>query len=325
MSRISYKDAVMVAIREEMERDSTICLIGIDAPSSLAGLDEGFKKEVGKDRIIHTPLSEQGFTGMAIGAAMAGLRPIVEYNGNTLQYAAMEQLVSQAGKGRYRSGGQINIPLVVRVVRTKDSMGVHENDNAYANLLQMGLKVIVPATPADAKGLVKQAIRDQDPVIIYEPALCYDMIDNVPDEEYTIPLGLAEIKHEGSDLTVVAVGHLVNTVFEIAKDLESKEISIEVIDPRTLFPLDVKAILQSVQKTGKLVIVDDGSRFCGFASEVAAIISETGFSYLKAPIKRITRAQIPVPYSRQLVKEVIPQREEIIKAISSLVNISDKL
>lgn len=323
MARISYKDAIMAAICEEMERDSTICLIGIDDPSSLASTTEGLKKQFGKDRVIHTPLSEQGFTGMAIGAAMAGLRPIVEYNGSTLQFVAMEQLVNQAGKGRYRSGGQVNIPLVVRIIGTKDSMSVEQYDNAYPCLLQMGLKVVVPATPAAAKGLVKQAIRDQDPVVIYEPALCSDLIDHVPDGEYMIPLGVAEIKYVGTDLTVVAVGHLVNTACEVAIELESKGISIEVIDPRTLFPLDVKALLKSVQKTGKLVIVDDGSRFCGFASEVAAIISEAGFQYLKAPIKRITRAQIPVPYSQKLVKEVIPQRDEIIKAITSLILIQE--
>lgn len=317
MAMIRYLQAVSAAMREEMERDQNVFVIGLDVRASLSGATAGFVKEFGEKRVVNTPLSELGFTGLGIGAAMAGLRPIVEYDINTLQYVAMEQLVNQAGKIRYMSGGQVNIPLTIRIVGSGGGSGMaaQHSDSTYAQLLHMGLKVVVPSTPYDAKGLIKQAIRENDPVVIYEPGLCYEVEGEVPDEDYTIPLGVADIKHEGTDVTVVAVGHLVNEAVEVARQLKEEGLSVEVLDPRTLYPLDKQAILKSVKKTGHLLIVDDGYRFCSFASEVAAVVAEEGFDFLKGPIKRITRPQIPVPYSKVLEKEVLPGKEEIMEAL----------
>jgi acetoin:2,6-dichlorophenolindophenol oxidoreductase subunit beta len=322
MAKIRYIQAVNAAMREEMQRDQNVFVIGLDVEAGLMGTTAGLVKEFGKRRVVDTPLSELGFTGVGIGAAMAGLRPIVEYDINTLQYVAMEQLVNQAGKLRYMTGGQVNIPLTIRIVGSGGGggMAAQHSDSTYAQLLHMGLKVIVPSTPYDAKGLIKQAIREDDPVVIYEPAFCYGIQGEVPEGDYTIPLGVADIKRSGTDITVVAVGHLVHDAIRAAEQLEKEQnISVEVIDPRTLFPLDTKAILNSVRKTGRLVVVDDGYRFGSFASEVAAIASDEAFSSLKAPIKRVTRPQVPVPYSKPMEMEVLPGKEEIFNTVISLM------
>ena len=194
-----------------MQRDPNVFVIGLDVESGMSGTTVGLVKEFGAKRVVDTPLSELGFTGLGIGAAMAGLRPIVEYDINTLQYVAMEQLVNQAAKLRYMTGGQVNIPMTVRIVGSGGGggMAAQHSDSTYAQLLHMGMKVVVPSTPYDAKGLIKQAVREDDPVVIYEPSFCYGLRGEVPDEDYTIPLGVADIKHAGTDVTVVAVGHLV--------------------------------------------------------------------------------------------------------------------
>ncbi|MFD1039377.1 alpha-ketoacid dehydrogenase subunit beta [Virgibacillus byunsanensis] len=317
MTKIRYIQAVHAAMREELQHDPDVFVIGLDVEASLMGTTSGLVKEFGKKRVRDTPLSELGFTGLGVGAAMAGLRPIVEYQINTLHYLGMEQLVNQAGKLRYMTGGQVEMPLTVRVVGSGGGggMAAQHSDNTYAQLIHMGMKVVVPSTPYDAKGLIKQAIRENDPVVIFEPASLYGVRGEVPDEEYTIPLGEADVKKEGTDVTVVAVGHLVRDAIKVAEDLEKDGISVEVVDPRTLFPLDKDAILNSVQKTGHLVIVDDGYRFCSFASEISAIVSEEAFDALKAPIKRVTRPQIPVPFSKVIEKEVLPGKEQILDAV----------
>ncbi|RDW21397.1 alpha-ketoacid dehydrogenase subunit beta [Oceanobacillus arenosus] len=321
MAKIRYIQAVEAAMREEMDRDPNVFVMGLDVEAGMSGTTVGMVKDYGKKRVIDTPLSELGYTGLGVGAAMAGLRPIIENDINSLQYLTMEQLVNQAGKLRYMTGGQVNIPLTVRIVASGGGggMAAQHSDSTYAQLIHMGMKVVVPATPYDAKGLIKQAIREDDPVVIYEPGACYGVRGEVPDEEYTIPLGEADIKHEGTDVTVVAVGHLVNEAVKVAKNLEKEGISVEVVDPRTLFPLDTDTILKSVEKTGHLVVVDDGYRFCSFASEVAAIVADEAFESLKAPIKRVTRPQVPVPYSKVIEMSVLPGKDQIQSTILSLI------
>lgn len=323
MSKIRYVQAIEAAMRQELERDETVFVYGLDVEAGFSGTTINFIDDYGKKRVFNTPLSELAFTGLGVGAAMAGLRPIIEYDINTLQYLAMEQIVNQAGKLRYMTGGQVDIPITYRVVGSGGGTGMaaQHSDSTYAQFLHMGIKVVVPATPYDAKGLVAQAIRENDPVVIYEPGACYGLRGEVPDEEYTIPLGVGDIKHEGTDITVVAVGHLVNEAVKVAEKLALEDISVEVIDPRTLFPLDKNLILKSVEKTGHLIVVDDGYRFCSFASEVAAIVSQEGFEFLKAPIIRVTRPQIPVPYSKPLEAEVLPGQGEIERAILSIAKI----
>lgn len=321
MAKIRYIQAVAAAMREEMERDENVFVIGLDVECGVSGTTVGLKKQFGEKRVVDTPLSELGFTGLGIGAAMAGLRPIVEYDINTLQYVAMEQLVNQAAKLRYMTGGQVDIPLTIRIVGSGGGggMAAQHSDSTWAQLIHMGMKVVVPSTAYDAKGLIKQAIRDDDPVVIYEPGFCYGLRDEVPDANYTIPLGVADIKKEGTDVTIVAVGHLVHQALEAAKELEKDGISAEVVDPRTLFPLDTRMILESVEKTGRLIVADDGYRFCSFASEVAAIVAEEGFGLLKAPIMRVTRPQVPVPYSKPMEMEVLPGKAEILNTVKKLV------
>lgn len=321
MSKIRYIQAVEAAMRQELERDEKVFVCGLDVETGISGSTINFVKDYGNKRVFDTPLSELSFTGLGVGAAMAGLRPIIEYDINTLQYLAMEQIVNQAGKLRYMTGGQVDIPITFRVVGSGGATGMaaQHSDSTYAQLLHMGVKVVVPATPYDAKGLIAQAIRENDPVVVYEPGQCYGLRGEVPDEEYTIPLGVGDIKHEGTDVTIVAVGHLVNEAVTVAEKLASEDISVEVIDPRTLFPLDKNMILDSVKKTGHLIVVDDGYRFCSFASEVAAIVAQEGFEFLKAPIIRITRPQVPVPFSKPMEQEVLPTQKEIENAILSTV------
>ncbi|MBM4763847.1 alpha-ketoacid dehydrogenase subunit beta [Bacillus sp. B15-48] len=320
MTKKRYIQAVSEAMRQEMERDSNVFVIGLDVRASIGGTTTNFLKDFGPDRCVDTPLEELSFTGLGVGAAMAGLRPIVEYDINTLQYLGMEQIVNQAGKLRYMTGGQVNIPLTIRVVGSggRNGMAAQHSDSTYAQLIHMGVKVVVPSNPYDAKGLITQAVREDDPVVVYEPGACYGLKGEVPDEPYAIPLGKGDIKHEGTDVTVVAVGHLVNEALEVANELAQDGISVELIDPRTLFPLDKQLIINSVKKTGRLVVVDDGYRFCSFASEVSAIVAEEAFVALRDPIVRITRPQIPVPYSKGLENEMLPSKVEIKNAILKL-------
>jgi pyruvate dehydrogenase E1 component beta subunit len=320
MRKKRYIQAISEAMRQELERDPNTFVIGLDVQESFSGTTANFVRDFGPERCVDTPLEELSFTGLGVGAAMAGLRPIVEYDINSLQYLAMEQIVNQAGKLRYMTGGQVDIPLTIRIVGSggRNGMAAQHSDSTYAQLLHMGIKVVVPSNAYDAKGLLTEAIRENDPVVVYEPGACYGMRGEVPKEAYTIPIGKGDIKKEGSDVTVVAVGHLVNEALEVANELETAGLSVEVIDPRTLFPLDKNLILESVKKTGRFVVVDDGYRFCSFASEVSAIVAEEAFHDLKEPVRRITRPQIPIPYSKGLEDELLPSKDEIKNAILQL-------
>jgi acetoin:2,6-dichlorophenolindophenol oxidoreductase subunit beta len=317
MPSIRFAQALHDAIVEEMRRDPTVIVLGEDVRCGLMGVTGGLLEEFGPQRVFDTPLSEAGFTGLAIGAAIRGLRPIVEYQISSLPYVAMDQLVDQAAKLRYMTGGQIRIPMVVRVAMSgaAGSLAAQHSDHNYPMLAHMGLKVAMPANPADAKGLLKAAIRDDDPVIVYEDAKCLSMRGEVPDGEHAVPLGAAAVGREGTDVTVVAVGHLVEESLKAAARLDKEGISIEVVDPRTILPLDIGTILRSVAKTSRLVIADDSNSFCGFAAEVAAQIAHLGFDHLKTPIIRCVRPTLPVPFSPRLEQRVLPAEGQIVQAV----------
>lgn len=315
--------AVNAALAEEMERDSRVVVFGEDIIGGVNGNTGGLYERFGAERVVDTPISELAFTGMAVGAAMKGMRPVVEYCINTLQYVGMEMLVNQAVKLKYMTGGQVSIPMVVivNISGAGISSAAQHSDSTWAQLMHLGMKVVVPTNPVDMKGLVKAAIRDNDPVVIYSPALLMGDAAQVPDEEYIIPLGQGVINKEGSDLTLVAAGHLAPRAIEVAKAFEEKGVSIEVIDPRTLYPLDKDMILNSVKKTGRLLVADDGYRICSWSSEVAATVAEEAFSYLKAPVKRITRPMAFTPYSRPLEWASFPFTPQLMQGVEEIMNL----
>ncbi len=314
MRQIRYLEALSEALREEMRRDPRIVVIGEDVRHSLRGVTKGLLDEFGPDRIFDTPISEAGFTGLATGAAMAGMRPVVEYQINALIFVAFDQLVDQAQKLRYMMGGQGKIPVTYLVPSSGARRGLagQHSDHPYPLLLHMGMKAVMPSTPADAKGLFKAAIREDDPVVVFAPAALLPIKGPVPEEEYVIPLGEARIARAGSDLTIVAVGPLVPEALKCAETLAGEGLSAEVVDPRSLLPLDRDTILASVRKTGRVILFDDSNRTCGYAAELAAVIAEEAWDALRAPIRRLTRADVPVPFSPPLEAYVLPSRERLL-------------
>jgi len=317
MRKMWYLRAVAEALHQEMERDKDIFVIGEDVRVSLRGITKGFIEDFGPDRVIDTPISEAGFTGMGTGAALMGKRPVLEYQINEFVFFAFDQLVDQAQKMRYMSGGKLKVPVTYIVVGSgaKGSMAGQHSDNPYPYILHGGMKTIIPSTPYDAKGLLISAIRDDDPVAVFLPIQITGSKGVVPEESYTVPIGKADIKKEGKDITLIAVGHLVKVALEVAEKLEKSGTSIEVLDPRSLLPLDIELIKSSVSKTGNVIIFDDSNRTCGFAAELAAIISEECFNYLKAPIKRITRSDVPIPFSKVMEDYILPDKDKLERAI----------
>ncbi|MCL6443101.1 MAG: alpha-ketoacid dehydrogenase subunit beta [Alicyclobacillus sp.] len=321
MRKLRYLQAVQEAIREEMERDHTVIVLGEDVRQSLRGATKGLVNKFGTRRVLDTPISEAAFTGVATGAALAGLRPVVEYQISALVYVSFDQLVNQAQKLTYMTGGQRPIPVTYIVPGSGARVGLagQHSDHPYPYFLQAGIKTIIPSTPYDAKGLVTSAIREDDPVMVFLPASVLPVRGEVPEDEYTIPLGVGDIKREGDDVTVIATGHLVYEALAVAEELQSEGISVEVYDPRTLLPLDKNLLFRSVRKTGRVIMYDDSNWTCGFAAEVAALLSEAVFADLKAPIKRVTRADVPVPFSAPMERFVLPTPDRLRKAIRSLL------
>ena len=319
--QVRFLQAINEALLQEMERDPDVLVLGEDQRFALMGATAGLFDRFGPDRVLDTPISEAGFTGMAVGLAMAGKRPVVEYQITTLPYVAMDQLVNQAMKMRAMTGGQVRVPMVVRLISSGAGFGLAQqhSDHLYPMLLNAGLKVILPSTPYDMKGLLIAAIRDDDPVICFETNRIVSSRGDVPEEPYAIPLGKAEVKREGGDVTVVATGLLVGEALKAAKELATRGVEPEVVDPRTLLPLDRDAILASVAKTGRCVIADDSNRTCGFAAEVAAVVADEGFASLRAPIKRVTRADVPVPFARHLEAAVLPSAPAIVQAVEQVL------
>lgn len=321
MRKIRFLKAVTEGLHQEMLLDPDIIVLGEDIRHSLRGITRGMVDEFGPDRIIDTPISEAGFTGAGTGAAIMGLRPVLEFQINEFVFFAFDQLINQAQKYRYMSGGKFEVPVTYIIVGSgaKGGMAGQHSDNPYPYLLHAGMKTVVPSSPYDAKGLLVSAIRDNDPVAVFLPINILGMKGEVPEKQYTIPFGKGEIKRIGSDMTIVAIGHLVNTATKVAEKLAKENISIEVYDPRTLLPFDKKLLKKSISKTGKVVIFDDSNKTCGFAAEVSAFIGEECFKDLKAPIRRLTRADVPVPFSRVMESYVLPDEEKLINIIKEII------
>jgi len=328
LRQLSFKEAITEALMQEMERDETVFLMGEDLGVFYGGGPFGvtpaekFLKKFGPERVRDTPISESAFIGAAATAAATGLRPVVELMFVDFFGVCMDQIYNQAAKMRYMFGGQAKIPMVIRtVIGAGFSFAAHHSQSLYSIFAHVpGLKVVVPSTPYDAKGLLIEAIRDDDPVVFCEHKSLYNAIKgHVPEELYTVPFGEAKIVREGTDATVVATAFMVHKALNAASVLEKDGISIEIIDPRTIVPLDKQAILNSVKKTSKLVVVDEDYERCGFAAEVASIVAEEGLYYLDAPIKRIATPNVPIPYSPVLEKAIIPNEEKIVQAVNQMV------
>ncbi len=321
MRNVTFVRALNEALAEEMERDDSVFLIGEDIADGggVFGVTAGMLSRFGKERVRQTPLSEAAFVGLAVGAAMAGLRPVAEIMYVDFVTVCMDQIINQAAKLRYMSGGQLTIPLVIR---TQQGGGTCEAAQHSQNLEAVfahvpGLKVAIPATPYDAKGLLKSALRDDNPVIFLEHKLLYETKGEMPREEYLVPLGQAEVKREGADITVVATSLMVHEALTAAEAL-AEEISVEVVDPRTLVPLDLECIADSVRKTGRLLVVQEACTSGGFGSEIVRRVTEECFDSLEAAPRVHGSADVPMPFSPPLQEAVLPREETIIAAIRSV-------
>jgi pyruvate/2-oxoglutarate/acetoin dehydrogenase E1 component len=326
---ITYRESITEALFEEMERDSRVFLMGEDLRVFFGGgplgvtPSEKFLKRFGPERVLDTPISEASFIGAGVGAAITGMKPVVELMFVDFAGVCFDQLINNAGKLRYIMGGQYNVPLVVRTtIGAGSSFGAMHSQALYSLFAHSpGLKIVVPSTPADAKGLLKTAIRDQDPVIFFEHKGLYATKGQVPVEEYTIPFGVADVKRKGKDVTIVAISAMVHRALEAAEILQKQDnISAEVIDPRTLVPLDEKAILDSVGRTSRLVIVDEDYERCGMASEIAALVAGKAFGSLRAPIKIVATPTVPIPFSKDLEKTILPDAAKISAAVREVVS-----
>ncbi len=314
MSEKIFAEAINEAIAEEMRRDENVFIMGEDIRLSVYGATANLLKEFGEDRVLDTPLSENGFFGAAIGASLVGMRPIVE-TVTSFMWVAMDQLISQAAKMRYMFGGQATLPVVYRASMMYGSgSAAHHSDRPYPMFMNMpGIKIAVPANSSDAKGLLKTAVRDDDPVIIFEDANLYGTRGEVTDEN--IPFGKAQIMKEGTDCTIVGIAGSVNLSLSAAIELEKEGISAEVINPRTLVPLDKDTILDSVEKTGRLIVVDPAHKVCSAASEISSIVAEEGFWFLQSPIMKVASEQVHIPYTPSLEKLVYPNQQKVITAV----------
>ena len=336
MAKMGIAEALRQAIREEMARDPRVFCIGEDI-----GIEGGFggaftvtlglSKEFGHERILDTPISEAGLTGVAIGAALAGLRPIADVQYGDFLFCAMDQLANQAAKMRYMSGGMVKVPMVMRVPVGATSRGAQHAQSLEAFIIHIpGLKVVAPSTAYDAKGLLKSAVRDDNPVVVFEHKLLYGSkgprsergalspVGEVPDEEYLVPIGKGIIRREGTDVTIVGKLLTMYRALAAAEQLAEEGIEAEVIDPRTLVPLDEELILESVRKTGRLVIVEEDNLTGGWAADVAAIVAEEALFWLDAPIKRVSAPDTPVPFAPVMEQFYVPSAERVVQAVKSL-------
>lgn len=317
MARITYLEAIYQAQKEEMERDKRVFLMGEDVRCNVFGTTTGFVDLFGEERVRDTPISENGFIGAAGGAAMVGMRPIVDTTISSFLFPAMDQICSIIAKSRYIYGGQATLPLVIRsCLFYGNSNAAQHSDRPYSMFMNMpGLKIIAPSNAADMKGLLKAAIRSDDPVMSFEDSTCWMAKGEVPDDvDHVIPLGKGDVKREGSDVTIIGIAGGVNVALAAAKKLEAEGISAEVIDPRTLVPLDRELILASVRKTGRAICVDPAHLTCSAASEIAATIVEHAFDALKGPVVRVTTPDTHLPFSPHMEKPLYPSAERIVDA-----------
>ncbi|MCH8292423.1 alpha-ketoacid dehydrogenase subunit beta [Candidatus Poribacteria bacterium] len=316
MRKISYAQAGMEALTEEMRRDPKTFHLATSAPAALV-------EEFGSERVRATPIAEGAFTGLAIGAAGSGYRPIINWSMVTFSFVAMDQIVNQAAKIHYMFGGQAKFPITFRTsVGGGTKLAAQHSQSPYSMFMNLaGLKMILPSTPYDMKGLLKSAIRDNNPVISFESSRLMGFEGEVPDEEYTVPLGVADTKREGNDVTVVALAWLVHEALAAAEVLDKEGVSVEVIDPRTLVPMDHAAIRASVQKTGRLVIADEAGPTAGASAEIAAVVTEDRetFAKMKAHVKRVCALHVPIPYSPPLEDHVFPNRDKIAAGVREVL------
>ncbi len=323
MKTLQFREAIVEAMSEEMRRDDSIYLMGEEVAeyNGAYKASKGMLDEFGPERVIDTPISELGFSGIGVGSAMVGNRPIIEFMTFNFALVGIDQIINNAAKIRQMSGGQFNCPIVFRGPTGSAGQLAATHSQAfeswYANC--PGLKVVVPSNPNDAKGLLKSAIRDDDPVIFMESEQMYGDKGEVPEGEYTIPIGVAEIKREGTDVTIVSFGKIIKEAYKAADELEKDGISCEIIDLRTVKPLDYEAILKSVKKTNRLVVLEEAWPFGNVSTEITYMVQSKAFDYLDAPVVKINTADTPAPYSPVLFQEWLPNHEDVIKAVKKVL------
>jgi len=319
---LSLGEAVREALAEELRRDPRVVLIGEDVAEAGTAFKvlSGLVQEFGPERVLDTPISEAGFTGIGVGAAMTGMRPIVDIMFGDFAGLIMDQMVNQAAKVHYMSGGKWKVPMVLRTTlgATRRSAAQH-SQSLHAWFCHIpGLKVVMPSTPYDAKGLLKTAIRDDNPVVFYEDKMMYKLKGPVPEEDYTIPFGVADVKREGEDVTIIATSSMVQVALGAAKLLEEYDISAEVVDPRTLWPLDEQTLVESAKKTSRVIVVDEGYERYGVTAEIASMIQERAFFDLEGPVKRMGAMHVPIPFSPPLEDATVPTEHSVFEAARAL-------
>jgi len=320
---VTYRDALNQALREEMRRDPAVFLMGeeVGVYQGAYKVSRGLLEEFGPERVVDTPITELGFAGIGVGAAMAGLRPVVEFMTWNFALLAIDQIVNSAAKMLYMSGGQVPIPIVFRgpagAALQLAAQHSQSFDSFFANI--PGLKVVTPATPADAKGLLKSAIRDNNPVVFIEGEMLYNTKGEVPDGEHVVPIGVADVKREGTDVTLVAHSKMVGLALKAAEELAKDGVSAEVVDPRTIRPLDVATIVASVRKTNRCVVIEEGWPVAGIGAQVVDDIQREAFDWLDAPVLRVTAADVPMPYNKHLEKLAKPDVPRIVAAVNRVL------
>src|SRR4051812_8454976 len=320
---LTFAQAVNEALAEELRRDPTVFLIGEDVAEAGHPFKvlSGLVHEFGPERVLDTPISEPGITGLALGAAMTGMRPVVDIMFGDFLTLIMDQVANQAAKTHYMSGGSLKAPLTVRTTlgATRRSAAQH-SQSLHAWVAHVpGLKVCLPATPADAKGLLKSAIRDDNPVIVFEDKMGYTIKGEVPEGEHLVPIGVAEVKRAGEDVTMIATSSMVYVALAAAEELDSRGVSVEVVDPRTIAPLDRETLVASAKKTGRVIVLDEGHRSYGASAELAAVVAEDAFWHLDAPVRRLAALDVPIPFSPVLEDETVPTPERLVAAALRLV------
>ena len=320
---MTFGDAIREAIAEEMRLDPTVFLMGeeVGAPGGVFKTLGGLYEEFGPERVMDTPISEAGFVGVGVGAALTGMRPIVEIMFGDFIALAMDQIANQAAKMRYMSGGQASVPLTIRATMGAGrSAAAQHSQSLHAWPCHIpGLKVAIPSTPADAKGLIKTSVRDENPVLVFEDKMMYSLKGPVPEGEHTVPFGVADVKRQGDDVSLIATSSMVHVALGAAQTLADNGISAEVVDPRTLVPLDREALVSSVAKTGRAVIVDEGYRSFGVTAEIASAVYEGAFDYLEAPVARLGAMDVPIPFSKPLEDATIPDENDVVAAVREMM------
>ena len=323
MAVLTYRDALNEALAEEMERDDSVFLMGEEVAEydGAYKVSRGLLDRFGETRVVDTPISELGFAGMGVGAAMAGLRPVIEFMTFNFAFLALDQVINNAAKAHYMTNGQLHVPIVFRGANGAALQLAAQHSQACEPYFvhAPGIKVVNPATPADAKGLLKAAIRDDDPVVVMESEMLYNARGDVPEGEHIVPLGVADVKLEGTDVSIISHGQMVHVALQAARMLEKENISAEVLDLRSLRPLDMEAILRSIHKTNRAVYVEEDWPFAGIGAQVVSLIQDEGFDDLDAPVQRVTQADTPMPYAKSLEKLAKPSAALVIAACKKVL------